>query len=170
MTPIEELERHPWPELKRQFHAHRERQARLGGRYFDTPKQRPAARVETVEPVVVPIVEQEEEAEPVEVVVLPLPAPKLTIDAIKRAVCQHYGISNTDIMSDHRHRKVVRPRQVAIYLCRKHTTRSYPEIGRKFGGRDWTTCIHARRRVEEMISSNPEIAKDVAELEEFLLP
>lgn len=164
MTPIEALQH--LPEHASQHLGHRERQARLGGR----PLPRPKVRAAVVEPVVVPIVEQEEEAEPVEVVVLPVPAPKLTIEAIKRAVCQHYGISHNEIISDHRNHRVVRPRQVGMYLSRKLTPRSYPEIGRKFGGRDHGTVISGCRRVVRLIEANPDFASDVAAIEEFLSP
>lgn len=164
MTPIEAL--HHLPELASQHLGHRERQARLGGR----PLPKPNVRAKVVEPVVVPIVEQEEAAEPIEVAILPVPAPKLTIEAIKRAVCQHYGISHNDIISDHRNHRVVRPRQVAIYLARKLTPRSYPEIGRNFGGRDHTTALSSYRRIERLLATNQDFAGDVAAIEEFLLP
>lgn len=94
--------------------------------------------------------------------------PKMT--DIKRAICKHFNVSLTDLMSVRRDRKVCRPRQVAMYLCKEYTNRSLPEIGRGFGGRDHTTALHAVRKVKSLCLTNPVIAHDVAHLEARFAP
>jgi chromosomal replication initiator protein len=86
---------------------------------------------------------------------------RLTIDEIQRRVAEHYNIRLSEMTSDRRARAVARPRQVAMYLAKQLTTRSLPEIGRKFGGRDHTTVIHAIRKIEELKLTDPTIAEDV---------
>ena len=86
---------------------------------------------------------------------------RVTIDEIQRKVADHYGLKLADMYSVRRSRNVARPRQVAMYLCKKLTPRSLPEIGRKFGGRDHTTVMHAVRKVEELIANDPGFADDV---------
>lgn len=80
---------------------------------------------------------------------------------IKQAVCAHYGLLPLDMTAHRRAGQVARPRQVAMYLTRQMTERSYPEIGRHFGNRDHATVIHAVRKVEHLISTDVEIAADV---------
>ena len=75
---------------------------------------------------------------------------RITIDEIQRTVCQFYRIDRAEMSSKRRARAVVRPRQVAMYLAKVLTPRSYPEIGRKFGGRDHSTVIHAVRLIEDL--------------------
>ena len=86
---------------------------------------------------------------------------RITIDEIQRKVAEHYGIKLADMHSSRRARNVARPRQVAMYLCKKLTQRSLPEIGRKFGGRDHTTVMHAVRKIEELIGADTGFADDV---------
>jgi chromosomal replication initiator protein len=86
---------------------------------------------------------------------------RITIDEIQRKVAEHYNIRMTDMHSARRARNVARPRQVAMYLAKQLTARSLPEIGRKFGGRDHTTVMHAVRKIEELIGDDPQIAQDV---------
>jgi len=86
---------------------------------------------------------------------------RITIDEIQRKVAEHYNIRLTDMHSARRARQVARPRQVAMYLAKQLTARSLPEIGRKFGGRDHTTVMHAVRKVEELISDDAQISQDV---------
>ena len=76
---------------------------------------------------------------------------RITIDEIQRTVCQFYRVDRTEMSSKRRARAVVRPRQVAMYLAKVLTPRSYPEIGRKFGGRDHSTVIHAVRLIEDRV-------------------
>lgn len=86
---------------------------------------------------------------------------RITIDEIQKTVARHFGLSTEELLSKRRHRSVVRPRQVAMYLSKTHTTRSLPEIGRRFGNRDHTTVIHAVRKVEELIGASDPIGDDV---------
>lgn len=86
---------------------------------------------------------------------------RITIDEIQRKVADHYNIRLTDMHSARRARQVARPRQVAMYLAKQLTARSLPEIGRKFGGRDHTTVMHAVRKVEELMTDDAQIAQDV---------
>lgn len=86
---------------------------------------------------------------------------RITIDEIQRKVAEHYTIRLTDMHSARRARNVARPRQVAMYLAKQLTSRSLPEIGRKFGGRDHTTVMHAVRKIEELIGGDPSFAQDV---------
>ena len=86
---------------------------------------------------------------------------RITIDEIQRKVAEHYNLRLSDMHSARRARNVARPRQVAMYLSKLLTARSLPEIGRKFGGRDHTTVMHAIRKVEELMSDDAQIAQDV---------
>ncbi|WP_293992243.1 chromosomal replication initiator protein DnaA [Sphingomonas sp.] len=82
---------------------------------------------------------------------------RITIDEIQRAVSVHFDLKPVDLVSARRAVVVARPRQIAMYLAKRLTTRSLPEIGRKFGGRDHSTVIHAVRRIEELRGSDHEI-------------
>ncbi|HMR60163.1 MAG TPA: chromosomal replication initiator protein DnaA [Amaricoccus sp.] len=93
---------------------------------------------------------------------------KVTIDEIIRKVADHYTLRISDLMSARRARAVARPRQVAMYLAKTLTTRSLPDIGRRFGGRDHTTVIHAIRKIEELKVSDAQIAEDVELLRRML--
>ncbi|MCB9987775.1 MAG: chromosomal replication initiator protein DnaA [Rhodospirillales bacterium] len=86
---------------------------------------------------------------------------RITIDEIQRKVAEHYNIRLTDMHSARRARNVARPRQIAMYLAKQLTARSLPEIGRKFGGRDHTTVMHAVRKVDELINDDAQISQDV---------
>jgi chromosomal replication initiator protein len=87
-----------------------------------------------------------------------------TIDEIQRRVAEHFSIRLDDMSSARRARVVARPRQVAMYLARTMTKRSLPEIGRKFGGRDHTTVMHAVARVEELMRHDVFLEDDVQRL------
>ncbi|MBB4859229.1 chromosomal replication initiator protein [Novosphingobium chloroacetimidivorans] len=89
---------------------------------------------------------------------------RITIDEIQRTVCQFYHIDKTEMSSNRRARAVVRPRQVAMYLSKVLTPRSYPEIGRKFGGRDHSSVIHAVRLIEELCTRDPGFGQEVRSL------
>lgn len=86
---------------------------------------------------------------------------KLSIDDIQKKVAEYYNIRLTDMHSARRSRQVARPRQVAMYLSKQMTTRSLPEIGRKFGGRDHTTVMHAIRKVEDLLDKDAAFAEDL---------
>jgi chromosomal replication initiator protein len=89
---------------------------------------------------------------------------RITIDEIQRTVCQFYRIDRSEMTSKRRARAVVRPRQVAMYLAKVLTPRSYPEIGRKFGGRDHSTVIHAVRLIEDLRQRDADMDGDVRSL------
>lgn len=93
---------------------------------------------------------------------------RVTIDDIQRRVAEHFNVKMTDMVSARRARAIARPRQVAMYLAKTLTTRSLPEIGRKFGGRDHTTVIHAIRTVEKLCREDQTLAEDVTVLEKAL--
>ena len=89
---------------------------------------------------------------------------RITIDEIQRTVCQFYRVDRSEMASKRRARAVVRPRQVAMYLAKVLTPRSYPEIGRKFGGRDHSTVIHAVRLIEDLRTRDADMDGDVRTL------
>jgi chromosomal replication initiator protein len=93
---------------------------------------------------------------------------KVTIEEIQKKVAEHYSIRLTDMASARRARSVARPRQVAMYLAKQLTTRSLPEIGRKFGNRDHTTVMHAVSRVSELMERDGTFAEDVELLRRLL--
>ncbi len=85
------------------------------------------------------------------------------VDRIQRAVVRFYpGVTKYDITSTRREKTVVLPRQVAMYLAKKLTRKSLPDIGRRFGGRDHTTVLHSVRRIEERMKTDPDVAGIVA--------
>ncbi len=92
------------------------------------------------------------------------PERRITVDEIQKVTADHFGLKQADLLSERRTRAVARPRQIAMYLCKQHTTRSYPDIGRRFGGRDHTTVLHGVRRIEELAAKDDQIARDVEAL------
>lgn len=93
---------------------------------------------------------------------------KVTIDEIMRKVADHYNLRLSDMTSARRARAVARPRQVAMFLSKTLTSKSLPEIGRKFGGRDHTTVMHAVKRVESLSDTDSQMAEDVELLRRML--
>ena len=93
---------------------------------------------------------------------------RVTIDEIQKRVAEHFNIKMAEMTSSRRARIVARPRQVAMYLAKQLTSRSLPEIGRKFGGRDHTTVMHACRKIEELVASDRALAEDVELLRRML--
>jgi chromosomal replication initiator protein len=93
---------------------------------------------------------------------------RVTIEEIQKKVAEHYSIRLTDMSSARRARAVARPRQVAMYLAKQLTSRSLPEIGRKFGNRDHTTVMHAVSRVTELMERDGAFAEDVELLRRLL--
>jgi chromosomal replication initiator protein len=91
-----------------------------------------------------------------------------SIESIQKLVGDYYQVKPVDLKSSRRVRSLVEPRQVAMYLCKKHLHASYPEIGHKFGGKDHTTVIHAVRKIEDQITKNGKLRDDVAFLEKSL--
>ncbi len=86
---------------------------------------------------------------------------KVTVEEIQRKVAEHYNMRLSDMIGPKRHRTIARPRQIAMYLAKNLTSRSLPEIGRRFGGRDHTTVIHAVRRIDELKETDHQIAEDL---------
>lgn len=86
---------------------------------------------------------------------------RVTIDDIQKKVAEHFGLRMTDMASSRRARSVARPRQMAMYLCKTLTSKSLPDIGRSFGGRDHTTVMHAVKKVEELMETDTEIRDDI---------
>ena len=93
---------------------------------------------------------------------------KVTVEEIQRKVAEHYNIRLSDMIGPKRLRTIARPRQVAMYLAKQMTTRSLPEIGRRFGGRDHTTIMHGVRKVEELMADDQQLAEDLAMLRRLL--
>jgi chromosomal replication initiator protein len=96
------------------------------------------------------------------------PGAKTSIEDIQRKTAEFYKLDVRDFHSPQRARRVARPRQVAMYLSRKLTTRSLPEIGRRFGGRDHTTVLHACRRIEALCGEDPLFKQEVDFLSQML--
>ncbi|MBM3603372.1 MAG: chromosomal replication initiator protein DnaA [Alphaproteobacteria bacterium] len=93
---------------------------------------------------------------------------KINIDDIQRKVAEHYNIRLADMMGPKRARNVARPRQIAMYLSKQLTSRSLPEIGRRFGGRDHTTIMHGVRKIEELLVEDSTMVEDIAVLKRML--
>jgi chromosomal replication initiator protein len=93
---------------------------------------------------------------------------KVTIEEIQKRVAEHYNIRFSEMTSARRARAVARPRQVAMYLSKQLTSRSLPEIGKKFGGRDHTTVMHAVAKVTELMQADGDFAEGVEVLRRML--
>lgn len=93
---------------------------------------------------------------------------KLTIEEIQRKVAEHYNVRLSDLIGPKRLRTIARPRQVAMYLAKQLTSRSLPEIGRRFGGRDHTTIMHGVRKIEELMAMDSQLADDLQLLKRLL--
>ncbi len=93
---------------------------------------------------------------------------RVSIDDIQKRVAEYYGLKLPDLLSSRRSQNIARPRQVAMYLSKALTSRSLPEIGRKFGGRDHTTVLHAVRKIDEILTQDKEFRTDVETLRRTL--
>ncbi|MBW7851824.1 MAG: chromosomal replication initiator protein DnaA [Rhodospirillales bacterium] len=93
---------------------------------------------------------------------------RITIEEIQKRVAEHFNIRVADMHSARRSRQVARPRQVAMYLAKQLTSRSLPEIGRKFGGRDHTTVMHAVKKIDELRETDTAFAEDIELLRRML--
>ena len=93
---------------------------------------------------------------------------RIKIEDILRIVSRHFAVSKQDILSQRRHRSVVRPRQIGMYLAKHLTSRSLPEIGRRFGDRDHTTVLHAIRKIDREVGENPRLKDEIDELKRQL--
>jgi chromosomal replication initiator protein len=93
---------------------------------------------------------------------------RVKIEDIQRAVARQYNVSRSDLLSSRRTANVVRPRQIAMYLAKTLTLRSLPEIGRRFGGRDHTTVLHAVRKIETLVGNDTALAEEIELLKRLL--
>ena len=94
---------------------------------------------------------------------------RVKIEEIQKLVASHYNVTRADILSSRRTANVVRPRQIAMYLAKVLTPRSLPEIGRRFGGRDHTTVLHAVRKIEALAKSDGKLSEEVDLLKRMLI-
>ncbi len=92
-----------------------------------------------------------------------------SIESIQKTVAEYYNLNISDLKSPRRVRALAYPRQVAMYLCKKHVRSSFPEIGGKFGGKDHTTVMHACRKIEKLLETDNRIQSDIAHLERTIL-
>ena len=95
-------------------------------------------------------------------------ARRVRIEDIQRVVARHYNVSRQELVSNRRTRVIVKPRQIAMYLAKTMTPRSFPEIGRRFGGRDHTTVLHAVRKIEELIGDDTKLGHEVELLKRLI--
>jgi len=103
--------------------------------------------------------------------ILPPPRPKkITIESIQKVVSKYYGLEVADLLSKKRNKQLVYPRQIAMYLCRRLTDASFPQIGEQFGGRDHTTVIHANEKVERDMETDGELAAAINDLSKKINP
>jgi chromosomal replication initiator protein len=93
---------------------------------------------------------------------------RVRIEDILRIVSRHYKVPRNELLSSRRSRDVVRPRQIAMYLAKSLTSRSLPEIGRRFGGRDHTTVLHSVRKVEQMMKDDADLTQEIELLKRML--
>ncbi|MEA2929315.1 MAG: chromosomal replication initiator protein [Hyphomicrobiales bacterium] len=93
---------------------------------------------------------------------------RVKIEDIQRVVARQYNVSRSDLLSSRRTANVVRPRQIAMYLAKTLTLRSLPEIGRRFGGRDHTTVLHAVRKIENLVDNDNVLAEEIELLKRLL--
>jgi len=93
----------------------------------------------------------------------------INIELIQNLVASHFNLNIQELLSARRSRSLARPRQIAMYLAKQHTTNSLPDIGRKFSNRDHTTVIHAVKKIDELLKKDNDIRKNVAELKKKLL-
>ena len=98
----------------------------------------------------------------------PAPGTETKIEDVLRVCCKYFDLTRSQITSARRTAPVVYARQIAMYLCKIRTTKSYPEIGRRLGGRDHTTVIHGHRKIEEGLPKDWLLAFDVAHVEAML--
>ena len=93
----------------------------------------------------------------------------INVEFIQNLVASHFNLSIQELLSQRRSRSLARPRQIAMYLAKQHTTNSLPDIGRKFSNRDHTTVIHAVKKIDELIKKDNDIKQSVFELKKKLI-
>ena len=97
--------------------------------------------------------------------ILPGETKKITVSSIQKLVANYFQLRVSDLKSKERRKVIVRPRQIAMYLCRKHTERSFPELSTDFGKKDHTTVLSACKKIESMIEQDPSLRSQVVDLE-----
>ena len=93
---------------------------------------------------------------------------QVNVESIQNVVAAHFNLNIQELLSPRRSRSLARPRQIAMYLAKQHTTNSLPDIGRKFSNRDHTTVIHAVRKIDELIKKDNEVKHNVNEINKKL--
>ena len=93
----------------------------------------------------------------------------INVESIQNLVASHFNLNIKEMLSARRSRSLARPRQIAMYLAKQHTTNSLPDIGRKFSNRDHTTVIHAVKKIDELIKKDNEIRQSVIEIRKKFL-
>jgi chromosomal replication initiator protein len=93
----------------------------------------------------------------------------INVESIQSLVASHFNLNMQEMLSPRRSRSLARPRQIAMYLAKQHTTNSLPDIGRKFSNRDHTTVIHAVKKIDELIKKDNDIKQSVIEIKKKLL-
>ena len=93
----------------------------------------------------------------------------VTVDKIQNVVSGYFNITLNEMLSQRRSRPLARPRQIAMFLAKKLTTRSLPEIGRRFANRDHTTVIHAVKTISRLSEKDEEMKKDISQIKNMLL-
>ena len=93
---------------------------------------------------------------------------RVRIKEIIKTVSRHFGVSKADILSQRRHRSVVWPRQIGMYLSKQLTAHSLPEIGRRFGSRDHTAILDAIRKIDKELAANPRLRDELEDLKKML--
>jgi len=90
---------------------------------------------------------------------------EVTVESIQKTICDYFNLKLGDLKAKRRTRNIALPRQLAMYLCRKYTSTSFPSIGDKFGGRDHSTVIHAAKTIEKKIKVDPQMSATIEKLE-----
>jgi len=93
---------------------------------------------------------------------------RLSVRDIQKAVCKYYNVTLTEMLSQRRTTDIVQPRQIAMFLCKELTSRTLPELGRRFGGRDHTTVLHGIRKIPRVAYADASLAHDLVILREKL--
>nr|WP_272211960.1 chromosomal replication initiator protein DnaA [Marinicella sp. W31]MDC2877851.1 chromosomal replication initiator protein DnaA [Marinicella sp. W31] len=93
---------------------------------------------------------------------------RVRIEDIQRVVARHYCVTRQELVSNRRTRVIVKPRQIAMFLAKTMTPRSFPEIGRRFGGRDHTTVLHAVRKIEDLLDKDQKLSQEVELLKRLI--
>lgn len=93
---------------------------------------------------------------------------QVSVESIQKMVANYFQVRVLDLKSSRRHKVLVKPRQVAMYLCRKHAHASFPELGNRFGDKDHTTIMSACRKIEGQLKTDPSLRKQILELERQL--